>query len=734
MFIIQVAIFLPIKKIFEYTCPKEITPIIGSRVSVPFGTRKIIGMIISFYYHTCTVHLKLKSICSIIDADSIFTNSLWKTLEWSSIYHHCSMGYILYHVLPIFVKKGKVVESITLYKWMITKKGKDIDINILKKTPRQYHALSVLRHRSILKNEFKKYNLSHYVLKKLKDKNLCSAYVFSQNIYNNTNNILIKNFDLQLNKKELFTIEKILNRENYFKSWLLIGMQYKVKRQIYFSLVLELLKKGLQILILVSNDNMVDHIVSLFQTYFNVPVDGFYSSTTNYQKFSIWFRAKNNKTAVIIGTKQAIFIPIDKLGIIIIDEEHSITYKNKKGWLYNARDIGVVRAYQEKIPIVIESVSPTLETLKNVINKKYQYVNLHRSILNKKKIIQQIINIKGERLKSGLSVTLINRINQHIYKKNTVVLIVNNNNYIFFILSCKNCHWTAKCDLCNEYYYFNEHYQELYCRFCFIRFSVPLFCFDCGSAEIVARCFNMEYMRISIKKIFSGTPILCINYNSKNFKNIINKNFLQSILNQALIILVREQDIFSAHLFNATLVGMVLIDSYFTSMTFRSIERFAQFYTYSINLLNNNSKNFEMLIQTSYPNDINLNQLIQEGYHKLSINLLRKRKVLQLPPFTYHAVIYAYSKKYYKVENFFLIFQKIIKNREKEKNSNIWMMGPFPELSRSINKKNCVYKLLLQHSSRRLLHNILKHSINLISTIPVARTIKWILDIDPIDI
>jgi primosomal protein N' (replication factor Y) (superfamily II helicase) len=278
----------------------------------------------------------------------------------------------------------------------------------------------------------------------------------------------------------------------------------------------------------------------------------------------------------------------------------------------------------------------------------------------------------------------------------------------------------------------NEHYQELVCRFCFIRFSVPLFCFNCGSEEVIARVFNMEYMKVAIERIFSNTPVLCIN--DKNIKNNISSNSLQYIINRASIILVREEDVFNVSYLNATLVAMVLIDSYFKSMTFNSIERFAQFYTYSINVLNNSSKCFELLIQTAYPNDVNLIFLIQKGYNKLSISLLKQRKIAQLPPFTYHAIICAKSKKYSKIEKFFLILKDIIKSREKEYNGNFWMMGPFPESTQSVNDRYYVYKLLLQNSSRQSLHKILKYTTDLISTIPISRTVKWTLDIDPIEI
>ncbi|CAL4319429.1 primosomal protein N' [Buchnera aphidicola] len=735
MFIIQVVLFLPIKKFFEYTCPKEIIPIVGSRVSVPFGTRKVIGMIVSFYYQIGTVQFRLRSIYSIIDKSPIYTQKLWKTLKLSSIYYHCSIGHILCHILPTFLKKGKVIFPIQLYKWTVTNKGKKIDISILKRTPKQHYALSVLRHHSVFQNEFKKYNLSNYVLKKLKDKFLCDVYISSHWFTNSKKKFLIKDFDIKLNKKEYLTIERILNKGRYFTSWLLTGMKSTIKRQIYFNLVLKILERGLQILILVSNDNVVDQVISLFQIYFNVPIDAFYSGTTNYQKFSIWFRAKNNETAVIIGTKKAIFIPIAKLGIIIIDEEHSVSYKNKKGWCYNARDIGILRAYQEKIPIVLESVSPTLETLKNVINKKCQHVNLHRVILDKKKIIQKIIDIKSEKLRGGLSITLINSINQHIYNNKTVLLIINNNNCIFFVLCCKHCNWIAKCNLCNEYYYFNEHYQDLCCKFCFVRFSVPLFCFNCGSGDLISRSFGIENMKVSVKRIFSNIPVLCINYISTKLKKNVNKNALQHMSQKGVIILIREKDIYSVRLFvNITLVAMVLIDSYFTSMTFRSIERFAQFYTHSINLLDNYSKYFEVLIQTTYPNDADLNQLIQEGYSNLSINLLKKRQFLKLPPFTYHVMIYVKIKKSCKIENLFLILQDIIKNNKKESNINIWMMGTCPDFYQSKNGKYYVHKLLLQSSSRNELHNVLQFSIDFISIIPMFRKIKWKLDIDPIDI
>ncbi|WP_343192258.1 replication restart helicase PriA [Buchnera aphidicola] len=732
MFIIKVALFLPIKKTFKYLCPVDMRSKIGCRVIVPFGNRKIIGIIISTCNSKYSLPFKLKNIHSIIDESPIYTENIWNVLKQSSIYYHCSIGYILFQILPILIKQGENVLPITLEEWIVTEKGKLIDLNTLKKTPKQLYALSILRKKTILQNELKKYNLSNYVLNKLNDKGLCNIEIVCKKNLFWKKNILIKEFKLPLNKKEYLVIKQILQKEKCFMSWVLTGMNCIIKEKVYFSLILRILKKGLQILILAPNDYIVYEIVSLLQTYLDVPIDGLYDKSTNRQKFSIWIKAKNYETAIVIGTRQAVFIPIAKLGMIIVDSEHDTAYKNKKGWLYHARNLGILRARQENVPIILESVSPTLETLHNVVKKKYKYIDFCYRLFNQKKVIQHIIDINSEKLKCSLTTTIINKIYEHIHKHNHIVLIVSNCRHIFFILFCKHCKWIAKCENCNEYYYVNEHYNELFCRFCLIKLTIPMFCLLCGNTSLISRGFSIEHIKESIKNIFSNVSILCINYKNSNYKNILKKYSFKLVISKALIILVQEKDFLSIHFFNIKLAVMLLIDSHFISMKFRSIEKFAQMYTNIMYILDKKNESFEFFIQTFNPNNDDLIKLINNGYHSLSMSLLRKRSILQLPPITYHAIIYVSSKNMYSIEKFFMIFRTILNSHTQQYNNDLWTMGPFPELSKTLNKKKYIYQLLLQHSSRKLLFNILKYSLNMIKTFPIYNKVICTLDVDPI--
>jgi len=619
-----------------------------------------------------------------------------------------------------------------LYQWSITKKGKNIDIGILKKNPRQYYALSILRKGPIYKNELTQYNISNYALIQLIKKNLCYLHSVAKKT-DCKKNIILDNINIKLTVKEYHLIKKIFSTYNTFKVWLLMGIHNFSKIKIYLKLIVKFLNKGLQILIIVPNIKIIEQHFYFFKIYFNVPIDVFHSNLTHDKKISVWFRTKNNENSIVIGTKKAIFIPFFKLGIIIFDEEHNIDYKNKIGWLYHARDLSILRASQENIPIILESIAPTLETLHNVINKKWICIDWTNTLHKKNNITQKIIDIKNNKLQGGLSIALINKIYQHIDQNKTVLLIVNNHDCIYFILSCDDCTKIAACVQCNEYYVWNNHYKELFCNFCITKFAIPKSCMYCGSISLIIKKYGIKNIKKCLKKIFFNVPILHTDEKKNYYENITNKNNIKPIFKKSCIVLIKEKDIYNINFLNIDLVGILSIDTYLTLMNFRAIEKLAQFYTNVINQIYMHDQCIEVFIQTSYPNHSAVRLLMQKDYSSLSQILLNERKIAQLPPFTYHAFIIVQSTNYDNIKCFFANFKNIVNNKKKYYKNSLWMMGPFPDLFLSDKSKYYVYKLLLQDSSRQSLHILLKNTIAIINDCPISKKVKWSLDIDPID-
>lgn len=165
--------------------------------------------------------------------------------------------------------------------------------------------------------------------------------------------------------------------------------------------------------------------IARFRERFNAPVDVLHSGLNDSERLAAWLRARNGESAIVIGTRSALFTPFARLGVIIIDEEHDGSYKQQEGWRYHARDLAVFRAHQENIPIVLGSATPALETLHNVELGKYRRLRLTQRAGNAKPAAQHLLDLKGLPLKAGLAQPLLQRMKQHVDAGNQVILFLN---------------------------------------------------------------------------------------------------------------------------------------------------------------------------------------------------------------------------------------------------------------------------------------------------------------------
>lgn len=726
MIIVKVVFPFPIRQCFKYIMPDSMSPVIGGRVIAPFRSRNIVGIVISFCKKINVNVLDFKSVKSLIDFESLYTDILLDILIWISRYYYCPIGNIFFSVLPKYLRDGYIPQKEYFQKWTITKKGKEININILKRAQKQFDTLLFLKKRSILLSELKIYNLSPYILKKLETKRLCSiSFVRKTSV--------LKEKYLQMNKKVflskniLYTIKNIIKQKQY-SSFLLTKTYLYAKVKFYLGLINELLKKSMQILILVSCMKDINKISCFLKKYFNVIIDVVHQKLTDSLYLKIWMKTKNGNNSIIIGTKKSIFLPFVKLGLIIVDQEHSLNYKIIGRYRYNIRDIGIFRAYKENIPIILDSNSPSLKTLYNVLHKKCSNIILH-SCENIIKFKNKIIDLKKEKIKIGLSETLIKEICDNV-KKKQVLLICNQFYLSFFILMCNICKWTFKCSVCNDYYQVNLHKNILFCKFCLIKVKKPLFCHYCKSLSLVIFNMSIEEIKNKIQKIFYNVPIFFL-LDKKNInKNILNMKSFSFSITYSCIIFSTEKIVKNYFFPSVKLIGLISIDHYFHSFNFSSIEHFAQFYINLNKLIKNTVTSLKILIQTSFSDNSSLTELCKNGYFQLINKELIIRKKFLLPPWNCYSIFYVESTNPEKNFNFLNCICNIINKKSKKYNINVHCFNPVPTVLLH-NKKKYFHQLLIKCSSRFHLNYVINETINTIIFFPISKNINWFMDIEP---
>ncbi|WP_367670717.1 primosomal protein N' [Sodalis-like secondary symbiont of Drepanosiphum platanoidis] len=732
MLIVKVALPIPLINTFDYVIIEYDNILSGIRVKVPFKNKEYIGIIVDIYTNKNNFFKKkLKKVIKILDKKPLFSKDIWSMLLWSVNYYHYPIGKILFYSLPILLRKENFFKKEKPLEWYFLNKKSNIDLTKLKNAPKQKKALLRLIKGPLKKNQINKLGFSKKIFQELENKKLCYIKFLSLK-----NDIYISIFkkkynNLFLKKNNNFDLKDFFKKINKFSVWLLSQNIFYIKIKMYLIILKKIFLKKKQVLFLVPKISLILQIFNILNKYFSISIAIFHSKINKKKQLSIWLKVKNGKYCVVIGTKSALFIPFKKLGIIIVNEEHDFLYKQQNGWLYNARDLSILRARIKNIPIILDSITPSLETLYNIKKKKYNkfyFFNLKdKSYFYKKKLI----NIKKKILINGISNELLKKIKKHIFFGNQVLILLERKKFSKILFCCK-CNYILKCLLCNNNYNLHKYNKKLYCYNCNFQEKIFKTCPQCLSKKFIKVEIGTKqiekFLKIKIPKI----PIIRIDKDKFFCQKKIKEN-LKKIKENKYRILIGTNSLVKEYYFPyVTLVGILDIDNMLFSNDFRSSEKFSQIYT-QISLKSSQIKKKEILLQTNYPNHPLLIKLLKLKYKEFSYIILKERFLTMLPPFIYHILFY--SEDSYNI--FSKSFLKKIKNLL---NKNIFIkknffrvIGPIPAFSFKINGK-FRWNLLISGHNRIHLNYLIKKNLKFILKLPEIKKVKWIIDVDPISI
>ncbi|CAO95168.1 primosomal protein N' [Erwinia tasmaniensis] len=727
--VVQVALPVPLARNFDYLLPPHLShAVIGGRVSVPFGKRRAIGVVVAMSERSDLPLDQLKSVHEVLDTCSLYPPSLWRILQWAADYYHFPLGEVLFHAMPVLLRQGKAAEEAPLWQWLITVQGRATAPESLKRAPKQQQALAALRNRPMYRHEVNQHDISEATLQALRAKGLCELQPQPRAPQDWRESYAVNGDRLRLNTEQATAVGAIRSADDQFAAWLLAGITGSGKTEVYLSVLENILASGHQALVLVPEIGLTPQTIARFRQRFNAPVEVLHSGLNDSERLAVWLRARSGETAIVIGTRSALFTPFARLGAIIIDEEHDNSYKQQEGWRYHARDLAVFRARQENIPIVMGSATPALETLHNVQLGKYRQLNLSKRAGNATRATQLLVDLKGVKLQGGLSPMLIKKIGQHLKADNQVLLFLNRRGFSPTLL-CHECGWIAECQRCDRYYTLHQHQRQLRCHHCDSQRPIPHQCPQCGSTHLVPVGLGTEQLELNLGELFPGVPLTRIDRDTTSRKGALEQQ-LAEVHRGGARLLVGTQMLAKGHHFpDVTLVSLLDVDGALFSADFRSAERFAQLYTQVAGRAGRAGKQGEVVLQTHHPEHPLLHTLLHQGYDAFASQALSERNSVFLPPFTSHALFRAEDHDNQQASLFLQQLRNLLE-ASPLKDSSFWVMGPVPALQA---KRGGRYRwqLLLQHPSRAHLQRLIKTSLPLIGTLPQSRKVKWTLDIDP---
>lgn len=531
---------------------------------------------------------------------------------------------------------------------------------------------------------------------------------------------------LTLNLAQQAAVTAIKNTQGTFQVHLLDGVTGSGKTEVYLQSITQILQEQKQVLVLVPEIGLTPQTIQRFRERFKEPVIALHSGLTERERLNAWLFAKNGVAKIVIGTRSAIFTPFANLGLIIVDEEHDLSFKQHDGFRYHARDLAIMRAHINQLPIVLGSATPSLESLHNVQQTRFQ----HLQLLERAGVAElpkfEVLDIRKKELDQGLSPELIVTIAEHLNRGEQVMLFLNRRGFAP-VLMCHACGWTAECKRCDTRMTYHRAPERLHCHRCDGRRGVDKVCPHCHEKDLHPLGLGTERLETTLEKHFPQKSIARIDRDSTQRKGSMEA-LLDGIQSGEHHILIGTQMLAKGHHFpNVTLVAVIDADGGFFSADFRALERMGQLILQVSGRAGRVEKPGKVLIQTHHPHHPLLQILLKEGYASFAQAILQERRETLLPPYSFFAVFRAEAHQLVQATKFL----EAIKNKIPE--IKLQILGPFPS---PIARRAGFHRsqLILQSQHRSVLHGLLKKLLPEIETIPEKQKIRWSLDVDPVEL
>ena len=729
--LVEVLIPIPLMEKFSYLPPKNNSNLLkqGSRVLVPFGKRTLVGVVWSFSDRDISLKRKYKHIKEVLDEVPLLDTNSIHLAEWSSRYYHYPLGEIISYFFPPSLRKGKEAKFRESQYLELTSKGSFLEEESLSRAPIQQKLISILKDKKeITLKSAQAFGVSNAVVNGLIEKGFVNRFSRELSPYKKLENKQLSS-PKQLNPEQNKAVNAIKKAKDKNTTFLLDGITGSGKTEVYLQAIQEVINEGKQALILIPEIGLAPQAEERFREYFGDRVMSFHSAKNEREKVDAWLGASRGLVDIIIGTRSSVFLPMKNLGIIVVDEEHDLSFKQMEKFRYSARDMALYRAKLEKIPVVLASATPSLETLKNVQEEKYKVLKLNKRATGASLPTFHAVDLKGKELHEGLSKELLEATQTELDKGNQVLIFLNRRGYAPSLI-CKVCGWISNCDRCDALMTVHKNPLKLHCHHCEAQKPYPSKCQSCGSDDFLTYGFGTERVEEFLRGYFPNTKTLRIDSDSTRKKESLNEYF-DEIKKGEPIILLGTQLLAKGHHFpNVTLVGIIDADSGLFSADFRGSERVAQLMTQVSGRAGRDKKPGRVILQSYCLDHPQIEEIITGSYEKFAKRLLEERKSYKIPPFSFQAKIFAESPKSLVSRDFILNILNQSKI-EKQISSNVRIVGPLPSI---MEKKSGVYRweLSIFSSNRSNLHKFLDVMQSRLYEPKLTKQVRWSIDVDPL--
>lgn len=725
--LIRVALPVPMFQLFDYQLPNEVTqlPAVGCRVRVPFGRQQLIGIVLGEGdAHEIEPH-KLRAALELIDQQPAIAVELLPLLVWSAQYYHFPIGEVLLMALPTLLRQGRPLDILSHY-WRLAEPQPAASFKTGSAQKLAFDILNLHDQRGAPESVLQLMGVQRSQLKQLEKRGL--AVEFMQAYQAEPHPVQLAELPLTANPEQAVAISRIHQVLGHYQGVLLEGLTGSGKTEVYLQAMQPVLERGQQVLVLVPEIGLTPQTISRFQARFAAHVVMLHSGMTDVQRLNAWQMAQNGAAHIVIGTRSAIFTPLPKLGLIVVDEEHDLSYKQQDSFRYHARDLALRRGQLQHCPVILGSATPSLESLHLAQQAKLIHLRLTEragaAVLAK----MQVIDLRGQFRENGLSKPLLQAIRKRLDAQDQVLIFLNRRGYAPVLL-CEACGWQADCPRCDAHLTVHQTPRaHLHCHHCGYHSQLPTICLACKSPNLLPIGSGTARLEETLRTHFADTPILRVDRDTTQRVGSWEAIYQRANTEGAAILLGTQMLAKGHHFPHVTLVAILDADGGFLSSDFRAPERTAQIIMQVAGRAGRGHKRGQVLIQTWQPDNPLLQILIQQGYDQFAENTLQERQLALLPPYRYAALVRAESRDRVQTQQFLTEVLQLLQAQDTAQCLEVW--GPIPA---PMERKAGIFRGhgLILCSNRKQLHHLLEHWWPQVWNMPQRRQVRVSLDIDP---
>ena len=772
--VLQVAVPVPVRHPFDYLppYPGSAPPVCpGARVRVPFGRASAVGVVVGVARASAVDARRLKRVREVIDAEPLLDPAMLKLLLWASGYFQHPVGEVVVGTLPRLLRLGRAPRAERTMRYAATTAGMRAFAEGIAGAPVQSRMLGLMLDAGGVSEA--ELGAAHRDWRRPLRALIAKGWAESvpdvprradppdgagrpdrpvriDDQRRGTerpdgidrSDRPVPNDDRQresdqpkapgrpdrpvLNAEQSRAVEAVEACLGEFSPFVLDGVTGSGKTEVYLRLIETAVARGRQALVLIPEIGLTPQLLARFRERLPYRVAALHSGLSDGERLSSWTHARNGTADVVVGTRSAVFVPLARPGLFIVDEEHDLSFKQQDGFRYSARDLAVVRARDAGAPVLLGSATPSLEAVENVRRGRYRRLELPHRAGGATPPRIDVVDLRARPFDSGLCDVLVDALEQTKARSEQALLFINRRGYAPRLM-CYACGWIADCDRCDAHLVFHREDGRMRCHHCAAERAPAEECPECGSKNVRRLGLGTERVAGALERRVEGLRVARMDRDATRRRGSL-EDLLDRVHAGEVDAVVGTQMLAKGHHFpNVTLVAILDADAGLFGIDFRATERMAQLLLQVAGRAGRGDRTGRVLLQTHHPEHPLLRVLVLEGYRKFCAEALAERRGARLPPFASLALVRAEALQRDAPPAFLRDAEARASARP---HPGVSVLGPVPSpMERRAGRYRA--QLLVDATSRAALQRFLPGWIAELESLPSARKVRWSVDVDP---